>query len=221
MTGTGDADGYYGRPGQRGRPTAGAAQRVTPDELERVLVPRGRYQDPQTHPRAAVAAIFAHRSDSEAELLFIQRAVKEGDPWSGQMAFPGGRHEPSDENSHQTAARETMEEIGLDLGPARPLGSLTDVDGGRATNRSVTVSGHCFWLPEPTPPFVLSGEVADVVWVPLSQLLDPARHIDYLYPRSGMVFPGIQLDHPDQVVWGLTLRFLGDLFARLGHPFII
>jgi 8-oxo-dGTP pyrophosphatase MutT (NUDIX family) len=194
--------------------------RLEPRLLEQVLVPPSRYRDPQSHPRAAVAAIFAPGAD-DAELLFIQRATVERDPWSGQMAFPGGRHEPSDASSRSTAVRETHEEIGLDLSTARNLGSLSDVDGGRATNRPVTVSGHCFWLPAPPPPLALSIEVADVVWVPISQLLDPDRHIDYLYPRSGLLFPGIQLDKAEQVIWGLTLRFLSDLFARLDHPFLI
>ena len=58
------------------------------------------------------------------------------------------------------------------------------------------------------------------MWVPLEHLVDRARHIDYLYPRSGLLFPGIQLDRDDQVIWGLTLRFLGDLFGRLEHPFL-
>jgi 8-oxo-dGTP pyrophosphatase MutT (NUDIX family) len=136
------------------------------------------------------------------------------------MAFPGGRFDPTDADSYHTAVRETMEEIGLDLSGARQLGSLTDVDGGRAVNRPITVSGHCFWLTEEPSPLELSHEVAEVLWIPVSQLLDPARYIDYTYPRSGMVFPGIQLDNAHQVIWGLTLRLLGDLFGRLGHPFI-
>jgi 8-oxo-dGTP pyrophosphatase MutT (NUDIX family) len=153
--------------------------------------------------------------------LFIQRATAEDDPWSGQMAFPGGRNEDTDADLAATAARETLEEIGLDLASARALGALTDLDGGRATNRPITVSGHCFWLPSSPGRLVLSHEVAAVVSVPVGDLLDPSRHIDYHYPRTGLLFPGIQLDHPDQVIWGLTLRFLSDLFSRLGHSFLI
>lgn len=191
-----------------------------PEHLEQVLTHRSNFRDPDAHPRAAVAAIFID-GPTELELLFIERAKAEGDPWSGHMAFPGGRHESSDTDSYHTAMRETDEEIGLDLSTARTLGSLSDVDGGKATNRPITVSGHCFWLPEPPPPFTLSSEVEHVLWVPLSVLLDRDRYIDYFYPRSGAVFPGIQLDKVEHVIWGLTLRFLSDLFARLGHPFVI
>jgi 8-oxo-dGTP pyrophosphatase MutT (NUDIX family) len=167
-----------------------------------------------------VAAVF-RPGPSETELLFIQRASFDGDPWSGQMAFPGGRVEPSDPDTAATAERETNEELGLDLHPVRRLGNLAEVDGGRATNRPMQVAGHCYWLDGPRPDLTPNYEVADVVWVSLSQLLDETRYIDYWYREAPTPFPGIQLNRPDQVIWGLTLRFLADLFRRLERPFII
>ncbi len=53
------------------------------------------------------------------DLLFIRRAEKSGDPWSGHMAFPGGHMESSDASLLAAAIRETQEEIGLDLLDAR------------------------------------------------------------------------------------------------------
>ncbi len=50
------------------------------------------------------------------ELLVIKRSEAEHDHWSGHMALPGGRVEPEDESLLATAARETFEEVGLDLG---------------------------------------------------------------------------------------------------------
>lgn len=203
---------------------------VDPAALRRVLTPSihaggggpagaGRSR-PTAGPgrRAAVAAVFAPDAEDTA-LLFIQRATVDGDPWSGQMAFPGGRVEEADPDSHHTAQRETHEEVGIDLGRAERLGSLADVDGGRGTNRLVAVSAHCFWLPAPERPSP-NYEVADALWVPVHQLLDERRYIDYLYPPAGTTFPGIQLDEPDQVIWGLTLRLLTDLMRRLDRPFI-
>lgn len=167
-----------------------------------------------------MAAIFAP-GDHDTDLLFIQRATVDGDPWSGQMAFPGGRVEAHDVDSFATAERETHEEVGVDLRRARRLGSLADVDGGRGTRRSVVVSGHGYWLPVPPEDVSPNHEVADVLWVPISHLLDRDRYIDYRYPASQGTFPGIQLDNPHQVIWGLTLRFLADLMVRLDRPFII
>ena len=176
---------------------------------------------PEGLPQAAVAAVFKP-GRLDTELLFIERATREGDPWSGHMAFPGGRSEDGDRDSFHTAERETVEELGLDLDPAGRLGSLTDVEGGRATNRLLTVSGHCYWWPESGyPPLEPNEEVADALWVPLSDLLDRGRYIDYWYPPSGSTFPGIQLDDDSKVIWGLTLRFLADLFGRLDRSFII
>lgn len=188
------------------------------DDLRPVLS-----QDPPTQiidgPRAAVASVF-RQGDEGTELLFIQRAAKDSDPWSGQMAFPGGRVETSDRDSFHTAERETWEEVGLDLAPADRLGSLDELDGGRATNRLVAVNAHAYWLPGESPQLTPNYEVAHVLWVPLTVLADHDRYIDYHYPRSGSDFPGIQLDREGQVIWGLTLRFLSDLFRRLEIPFI-
>lgn len=190
-------------------------------DLHRVLDQDYRPDHGQSAPRAAVAAVFRPAADARtSELLFIQRATKATDPWSGQMAFPGGREEAEDPSPRHTAMRETEEEVGLDLSGARFLGSLTELDGGRANNRRVIVSAHAWWLDGPRPTLTPNYEVADVVWVSLGELANRERHIDYLYPPSGMLFPGIQLDRREQVIWGLTLRFLGDLFDRLGHPFI-
>jgi len=77
--------------------------------------------------RAAVATIL-RRTNELTEALFILRATKEGDPWSGQMAFPGGHYEAHDLSLRRTAERETFEEIGLDLdSSARYLGKIADV----------------------------------------------------------------------------------------------
>ncbi|MEM7325647.1 MAG: CoA pyrophosphatase [Actinomycetota bacterium] len=191
--------------------------------LEAVLDAEYREVDPADNiPRAAVAAIFRRTDESRsgAELLFIQRAAKPTDPWSGQMAFPGGRSEPSDSSAQATAIRETSEEVGLDLGIASFIGSLSELDGGRTTRRRVNVSAHAFWLDGPRPTLTPNHEVADVIWVPMTLLEDRARYIDYHYPLAGTDFPGIQLDRDDQVIWGLTLRLLSDLFRRLDRPFI-
>jgi len=204
-----------------GRATGHSHSGIEAAALRAVLLDAAEYRPPGTaEPRAAVAAVFGP-GPADTELLFIQRATRIGDPWSGHMAFPGGRAEDGDRDSFRTAERETVEEVGLDLGPARRLGSLTDVDGGRATNRLVTVSGHCYWMSGDRPELTLNEEVAAVTWVSLRDLLDRDRYIDYWYPPSQSSFPGIQLDDEGQVIWGLTLRFLADLFRRLDRPFII
>ena len=51
----------------------------------------------------------------DPELLFIRRASRVGDRWTGHVAFPGGKMESVDQDDRATSMRETLEEIGLDL----------------------------------------------------------------------------------------------------------
>ncbi|MEM7094251.1 MAG: CoA pyrophosphatase [Actinomycetota bacterium] len=195
----------------------GADLTFDPARLRAVLDQKPR---PAVAGRRAAVAVVVRDGQAGSELLFIQRATKDGDPWSGQMAFPGGRVDGTDADTFAAAERETREEVGLDLSGAPRLGSLNDLSGGGARNNLSAVSAHAYWLDGDRPTLTNNYEVADSLWVPLAMLADPARHIDYYWPKSGSHWPGIQLDHPDQVVWGLTLRFLRDLFRRIDHPFI-
>ena len=78
--------------------------------------------------RAAVALIFRAGERGSPELLFIKRAEYPGDPWSGQIAFPGGREEASDTSLAETAIRETREETGIDLvRDGQIIGTLDDL----------------------------------------------------------------------------------------------
>jgi 8-oxo-dGTP pyrophosphatase MutT (NUDIX family) len=66
--------------------------------------------------QAAVAAVLRAPPDGgDAEILLMRRAERHGDPWSGHMAFPGGRREEGDATLLDTAIREAREEVGLDL----------------------------------------------------------------------------------------------------------
>ena len=170
-------------------------------------------------PRAAVAVCLREQPGG-AELLFIERARRDGDPWSGHMAFPGGRVEPGDRSARRAAERETFEEVGLSLVGAEALGRLDDMRGHHAAGHpALVISAFVYHVPEP-PPLVLSDEVEQAFWFPLVGLLDPRRHVDYRFgPASEYCFPGIVVGDPVRhVVWGLTYRFLEVFLAALGRP---
>ncbi|GIS96743.1 MAG: hypothetical protein CM1200mP24_00270 [Gammaproteobacteria bacterium] len=76
--------------------------------------------------REAAVAIVLRDSFNLIEILFIKRAKKSGDPWSGDMAFPGGHKENFDQSLAHTAMRETFEETGLQLDHADLIGSLSE-----------------------------------------------------------------------------------------------
>lgn len=168
--------------------------------------------------RAAVAMLLRQRND--VEVLLIQRALYGGDPWSGQMAFPGGMQEPADACSRNAAERETLEEVAVDLREHVYVGQLNDLQGRHAGHPlGLIVSGHVYHLREQTE-LRPNYEVADLVWVPLRELLEPARITEVRHPRAPeQVFPGIVIDaNKGQVLWGLTRRFLEEFFQLFDIP---
>ena len=186
------------------------------NRLSDVLLP-GAAQ-PHHGPSAAVAAAVRD-GDHGAEILFIERSAKKGDPWSGQLAFPGGRTSPTDADSVATAIRETKEELDIDLSGTQVLGRLSDLEGGpRGSRQRLRVTPHLFWMSGRRPTITLNHEVAAAIWVPVEQLVDKKRYVDYPYPPLGSdLWPGIAVEG-ERIIWGLTLRMLVDLFIRLGHP---
>ena len=165
--------------------------------------------------RAAVAAIV--RRAPREELLFIKRAEREGDPWSGHMAFPGGRRAPGDAKLIDTATRETLEEVGLDLrARARPVARLPDVMPYSRMPHPLTVTAFVFDLPEPAE-LVLNEEVASVVWAPLDAVLRGDGATKFRWKRDGLDLELPALDVGGGVVWGLTYRMLELLREATGE----
>jgi len=168
--------------------------------------------------RAAVAMILRpERADGGIEVLFIERARFAGDPWSGHMAFPGGRVEADDDGPRAAAERETLEEVAVSLARAERLGRLDDLRGRHAGREiPMVISAYVYLCHDPAP-LQPNYEVAEAFWFPLRELLDPARR-DH-YEIRGLRFPGVLVGEPRRhVVWGLTYRFLEGFFERLGRP---
>jgi 8-oxo-dGTP pyrophosphatase MutT (NUDIX family) len=166
---------------------------------------------------AAVAAVLRPGTQA-AELLFIQRTCHPRDPWSGHIAFPGGRLEPADPDLYHAAVRETDEEVGLDLEQAQHLGRLCDLTGA---SLPVCVAGFAFQVSRQA---VLSPneEVQEAFWVPVDRLLESERQIVRTFAFEGLedrAFPAIDILGPGRpVLWGLTYRFTAQLMELAGHP---
>lgn len=172
---------------------------------------------------AAVSAILRPGTTADGvEVLFIRRAERASDPWSGHMAFPGGRREESDADLRATAVRETREEIGLDLEErGELLGRLDDVIPGSARGllTGLVVQPYV-WVVREVPDLVPNGvEVDELHWAALAPMLRGEReaHFEYVWKGQPMSFPGYRVGEGEgaRVVWGMTHRMLVTLFARL------
>ena len=173
---------------------------------------------PRTSSHAAVAMVLS--GDVDPRVLFMERAQRDGDPWSGQMAFPGGRYEEQDSDLLETAVRETWEEVGLELDVRQQIGRLDDQSGRRAGRSSDLVISNFVFKIDHRPQLTLNEEVASVHWVPMSKLLHPEHRIDYRFPKyPSAPFPGIVVGDQHHVVWGLTFRMLETFFRILEVDF--
>lgn len=168
--------------------------------------------------RAAVAAILRQAEPVDgAEILLIRRAEHPRDPWSGHMAFPGGRKDPADPSLLHTAARETAEEVGIDLHrQAELVGQLDDLPAiARGRPVGLVITPFVFALVE-TPVLVMdAGEVAEALWAPLGPLLRGEAHTTRPYDHEGQRFLLPAFDVRGRVVWGLTYEMLQSFFRLL------
>lgn len=164
--------------------------------------------------RARRAAVSLVLSDREGELsaLLVRRAVREGDPWSGHMALPGGHEHPTDRDLLHTAERETLEEVGLDLEGAELLGRLDDVSPMRSS--AMVVRPFVFWLPH-VPTLSTSDEIAETLWVSLADLasdnLRATREVEVAETRLSV--PAFVIG--ERVVWGMTFHVLERFLAQI------
>jgi 8-oxo-dGTP pyrophosphatase MutT (NUDIX family) len=184
-------------------------RRVLADHRPQLLSARDRMKT------AAVAAVVRDGADG-AELLLIHRAEDPHDPWSGHMAFPGGRMEPDDPSELAAAIRETNEELDLDLAEnGELLGRLSDVAAvSRGRPLSLVIVPHVFELTSETE-LVPNYEVAEIVWVPLSYLSDYDNRSMLDWKLGKLTIPLPCYRFGDKVIWGLTFGMVDELLSLL------
>jgi 8-oxo-dGTP pyrophosphatase MutT (NUDIX family) len=148
----------------------------------------------------------------------IRRAEYEGDPWSGHIACPGGRMDPTDRDLEHTAVRETWEETGIDLArDGRILGTLDDITP-RTPALPPLVIRPFVGIVRPDVPLVESEEVAEVFWVPLSAIRETARWGRAFVPIRGVGEREVDVfRHGEYTVWGLTHRALTQFLSMLAE----
>jgi 8-oxo-dGTP pyrophosphatase MutT (NUDIX family) len=154
---------------------------------------------------AAVAVLLKQEKEGFS-VFFVKRVENVADPWSGQMAFPGGKRDETDVDLKQTVVRETLEETGINLlEGCRFLGVLTAL-------RSRPRPDLCIL------PFVVSvedeprvrlnrEELEDFCWIPFEELVRSKTLVKLDFGE----FPACSVKN--RVIWGLTYRILENLFT--------
>ena len=146
------------------------------------------------------------------EVLLIRRAERQDDPWSGHMAFPGGRRDPADADLLATAVREVAEETGVVLRAPDLLGELDDVEPKTPALPPIVIRPFLFGL-DTRPAVIPSGEVAGHLWVPLAQLAAAATEEEIVIRGTPRQMRGYRLG--ENLVWGLTERIITPLLELL------
>lgn len=169
--------------------------------------------EPKTEMERVAGVAVVVTDEAESSTLLIKRAERSGDPWSGQVAFPGGKFEHGDTSLRETAVREAKEEVGLDL----RLGSefLGYAGAFRTHLGSMDVFPSVFLLrsrSEINP----NEEVTSFKWVPWSRITDPSAITSFRVHGEGtdLEMPALKVD--DYVIWGLTHRILTTLLGLEG-----
>ncbi len=188
------------------------AVRTSAAELRKVLLPPALAQAELEAKPAAAVLVLLRPAGEGLEVLLGKRVRRSEDPWSGQIAFPGGHRHPEDPSLLETALRETREEVNLDLRDrAEILGHLAPRSPGNVpTMLVVPFVARAAASLEPRP----GPEMEDVFWAPLAEL-PPSWGQTTVATRIGELRVPAYLWR-GRVVWGLTYRILEELLVLVG-----
>ena len=181
---------------------------------QRLMAPRRLPIERDRVPQAAVSLIL-REAQGLAQALIIKRAERPGDHWSGHLALPGGRAQVEDRDLIATAARETYEEVGIDL-----------LDGGEFIGQLEILTPTNARLPRlEIAPFVavappeftmkLNGEVARAFWISVADLRREGRSSFFSTPLDGVVNKWPAYPSEGGPIWGITERILTNFLSLL------
>jgi 8-oxo-dGTP pyrophosphatase MutT (NUDIX family) len=158
---------------------------------------------------AAVSIIL--RDEETTGVLLIKRADRAGDPWSGQIAFPGGKMQPEDGTARETAVRETMEEVGIDLDKEAQFLGYAETTTTHTGTMDVVPAVFLLKREVEVRP---NEEVASYRWADMEDFLGPNGKSTYRFNYDGRTIEMPSYLVGDYVVWGLTQRILSSVLKE-------
>ncbi|KNX36105.1 NUDIX hydrolase [Luteipulveratus halotolerans] len=189
-----------------------------PDWLQRVAdtshddIPLVRRLAGLAHGRqSAVLMLFGPSDDGGQDVVLTERAATLR-KHAGQVSFPGGTIDDTDDGPVEAALREAREEIGLDTDGVEVVGQLPRLP---LSVTGFSVTPVLAWWPRPSSILAVDpAEVARVVRVPLEALLDPAHRFTATHPSRAFAAPAFEVD--GLYIWGFTAIVLSETFDLAG-----
>jgi len=155
----------------------------------------------------AAVVVLLREKGQDFQVLFVKRAEKSDDPWSGQTALPGGKRNPEDRDLKETVVRETLEETSINLlEGCRFLGVMEPL---RSTQRPEMKILPFIVLLEKEQTITLNEELTGYFWIPLKELDHHRGTAKFSFGE----YPAYIIEN--HIIWGLTYRILKKLLSIL------
>jgi len=163
------------------------------------------------HVEAVVAILLLDETGRGLQTLLVERAEREGDPWSGQIGLPGGRVKQGAETPRTALRREVDEEVGIKLEEVGvELGSLSV--GHPMRRLEMRVQPWVYGL-SVKPSVSIGSEIAGSFWVNLSGLPSKMKMSEITIRDKPWSVESFVVE--GKIVWGFTYRVLTELLPIL------
>ena len=179
------------------------------DRIRRIVAetPCRTVDDPSLTPAGVMVLIYPKNGD---HCVLLQKRSSRVESHKGEISFPGGKRDPEDITILDTALRETHEEMGV---------HPQDVDVFGPLDQTATTSGFCTspfagTIPYPYEFSPQEEEVAEVLEVPVSSLLDRVNRRDEIRIADGDLQDAPVFAYDGHIIFGATARIL-DRFIEL------
>jgi len=174
------------------------------ESLSKMLKPVSEVQNAD-----AAVALLLRLVNQDFKILLVKRTENPSDPWSGQMAFPGGKRDPKDQNIRYTVVREILEETNIHIiCRCRFLGVLENM---RSTVRPKLLVASFVVLLEHESTIILNEELEGHMWISLKKL----REYKGVAKLPFGEVPAYIVE--GNVIWGLTYRILENFIQIFGQ----